>query len=106
LTLSSGTLAPVFAAATTSYTAQVANGISSITVTPTRAEGTATIKVNGSSVTSGSASGAIALAVGANIITVLVTAGDGSTTRSYSITITRGSAAGSASKTYLPVVLR
>ncbi|WP_171056436.1 cadherin-like beta sandwich domain-containing protein, partial [Paenibacillus sinopodophylli] len=35
LSLSSGTLSPLFASGTTSYTASVANGVSSITATPT-----------------------------------------------------------------------
>jgi small neutral amino acid transporter SnatA (MarC family) len=45
--------------------------------------------VNGTIVTSGSASGAIPLNVGPNTITVLVTAQDGTTTQSYTITVTR-----------------
>ncbi len=89
LVLSSGTLSPVFAAATTSYTASVPNATASLTVTPTVADGTATAKVNGVSVISGSASAAIALSVGANTITTLVTAQDGTTTKTYTLVITR-----------------
>ncbi|PWK13487.1 cadherin-like beta sandwich domain-containing protein [Tumebacillus permanentifrigoris] len=88
LTLSAGTLSPAFAAGTTSYTASVGNGVSSVAVTPTVADSTATVKVNGSAATSGSAS-AIPLNVGSNTITVLVTAQDGSTTKSYTVTVTR-----------------
>ena len=94
LTLSSGTLSPTFAAGTTSYTASVANGVSSITVTPTREQDNATIQVRvnaGSytSVTSGTASGSLSLNVGSNTIDVLVTAQDGVTTKTYTSTVTR-----------------
>ncbi|NOU87364.1 hypothetical protein GC102_16460, partial [Paenibacillus sp. LMG 31460] len=70
LTLSSGSLSPGFASGTTSYTASVTNSVYDITVTPTVADSTATVKVNGTSVTSGSASGAISLNAGSNPITV------------------------------------
>ncbi len=89
LTVSQGTLTPTFAAATTSYTDSVASGISSVTVTPTVADATATVTVNGMTVTSGSASQSIPLSVGENTITVIVTAQDGSTTRTYTVTVTR-----------------
>ncbi|MEI6607006.1 MAG: cadherin-like beta sandwich domain-containing protein, partial [Verrucomicrobiota bacterium] len=88
LAISTGTLSPTFAAATTSYTASVPNATTSITVTPTVTDATATLKVNGMTVVSGAASGAITLTVGNNPITVLVTAQDGSTT-SYTITVNR-----------------
>jgi len=89
LSLSSGTLAPVFAAGITSYTASVSNATTSITVTPTVADGGASVTVNGVATTSGNASGAIALAVGTNTITTVVTAADGATTRTYTVTVTR-----------------
>jgi gliding motility-associated-like protein len=87
--ISRGTLTPAFAPATTSYTASVANGVTSMTVTPTAADVTATITVNGATVASGTASGAIELAVGSNAITTLVTAQDGTTTKTYNLTVTR-----------------
>jgi len=89
LTINSGTLSPVFVAGTVSYTASVTNATASITVTPTVNNPNATVKVNGVTVSSGAASAAIPLALGANTITVLVTALDGVTTKSYTITITR-----------------
>ena len=89
LALSSGTLSPVFAASTTSYTASVANSVSSITVTPTASEANATVTVNGTAVTSGSASGSIALSVGSNTITTVVTAPDGTTQQTYTTEVTR-----------------
>jgi gliding motility-associated-like protein len=92
LALSTGTISPAFAAATTAYTASVSNATTSLTLTPTVADANATIKVNGTTVTSGSASGAIPLTVGSNIITTVVTAQDGITKQTYTITVTRGAA--------------
>jgi len=89
LTLSEGALAPGFASMTTAYTAQVANSITSMTVTPTATHSNATIKVNNVIEESGSPSASISLAVGANTITTEVTAEDGSTTKTYTLTVTR-----------------
>ncbi len=83
-----------FAAATTAYTASVANARTHVKLTPTVSDSNATVAVrkgsagNLAAVTSGSASAAIALAVGSNAITVRVTAQD-STTKDYTVTITR-----------------
>jgi hypothetical protein len=89
LAISSGTFTPPFASGTTSYTSSVANNISSITVRPTVNESHATIKVNGTSIASGSSSKAISLRVGANTINIVVTAQDGITTDTYTVTVTR-----------------
>ncbi len=89
LTLSAGTLSPAFAGGTLNYTASVANSTSSITITPTAADINATIKVNGTTVSSGTASGAIALSVGPNAISVAVTAQNGAATATYTVTVTR-----------------
>ena len=62
-------------------------GINTITVLVTAQDGTTTS--NGTAVASGSASGAIALAVCNNTITVLVTAQDGTTKSTYAITVMR-----------------
>ena len=88
------TLTPsTFAATTTSYTASVANSVTHVKLTPTVSDSGATVKVGvGTSltaVTSGSASGAIALSVGANAIKAVVTAQDGTTTKTYTVTVTR-----------------
>ena len=101
LGLSNGTLNPPFAAGTTTYNANVTNNITSITVTPTASDTSATIKANGATVTSGSESGTINLSVGANTINVVVTAGDGTTTKTYTITAIRD-----AIEVYLPLVIR
>jgi hypothetical protein len=92
LTTTAGTLSPTFAAATTAYTASVSNATTSITVTPTVAEANATITVNGTAVASGAASGNITLTVGANVITTIVTAQDGTTLKTYTLTVTRATA--------------
>ncbi len=89
LTVSQGTLTPAFTTSTTSYIDSVANSAASMTVTPTVADATATITVNGTAVTSGSASQAINLNVGTNTITVVVTAQDGTTTKTYDIIVNR-----------------
>ena len=85
-----------FSAATTSYTASVANSITHVKLTPTKAHTGASIKVGKgtslSAVTSGSESTAIALDVGANAIKVEVTAEDGTTKRTYTVTVTRAGA--------------
>ncbi len=88
LSISQGTLYPDFTAAGTAYTATVANDAGALTVTPTTADGNATIAVNDAAVTSGSASGAIALNIGDNDFDIVVTAEDG-TKKTYSITVTR-----------------
>ena len=56
-TISSGTLTPAFASGTIGYTDVVNNSMSSVIVTPTVNQSHATIRVNGTTVTSGSASG-------------------------------------------------
>jgi gliding motility-associated-like protein len=99
--LGSGTLSPGFVQATISYTASVGNAVSSITVTPTLSDVNATVKVNGTLVSSGTASGAIALNVGSNTITTIATAQDGKTTKTYTITVTRAMAG--ANSLYEPV---
>lgn len=90
LVLSEGTLDPSFASATESYTASTGSAVSSLTVTPTRENAGATITVNGNPVISGEASAAIPLDFGSgNIITVVVTAQDLVTTKTYTVDVTR-----------------
>jgi hypothetical protein len=88
LTLSTGTLIPSFASGTINYAATLPFDVTSLTVTPTAAQAAATIKVNGTTVPSGTASGAIALNVGMNTITTDVTAQDG-TLKTYTINVKR-----------------
>ena len=88
LTISAGTL-PTFAAATTSYAVDVDNDVASVTLTPTTADTAAHVTVAGTAVTSATASGAITLNVGANAIAIVVTAQDGTATKTYTVTVTR-----------------
>jgi PKD repeat protein len=101
LSLSSGTLSPTFASGTTAYSSIVNSITSSITVTPTKADAGASIqaRVNGgtyATVTSGSASSALSLNFGTNTIDVKVTAEDGTTLKTYTITVTRITPPGNA----------
>jgi alpha-tubulin suppressor-like RCC1 family protein len=96
LTLNDGILSPTFATATTSYGATVPNATTSLTVTPTKSNPAASIevRVNGgafSNVASGFASGALALNVGTNIVDVRVTAANGTTARTYTVSVVRSS---------------
>ena len=77
-----------FAPGTTSYTAQVDNGVTQTTVTPTVNHTGASFVIKLGGVTD--ADGVVVLSVGSNVITVAVTAEDESTTRTYTVTVTRG----------------
>ena len=95
LSLSVGTLDPAFDTATASYTATVANGVSSITVTPTKSDANATLAYRDANDAElddadGNTPGRqAALRVGENTIKVRVTAEDATTTRTYTIVVTR-----------------
>jgi len=83
-----GTMAPVFAPATTSYTANLPDTTTTMTVTPTASDSAASIQVriNGGSysgVASGSASAPLPITIGVNTIDVKVTAADTTTTKIY-----------------------
>jgi len=83
-------LNPAFSSTQTVYATSVRKIITSITVTPTVADAPATVTVNGAALASGSASPPIALAIGNNTISVVVTAEDGATQSTYTIVVTRG----------------
>ncbi|HEY2580797.1 MAG TPA: cadherin-like beta sandwich domain-containing protein [Mucilaginibacter sp.] len=89
LSFSSGNLSPLFSTGATNYLVNVANSVSNITATPVLSDPTATVTVNGTVVASGSASASLPLVIGDNIITTTVTAQDGVTTSSYTVTINR-----------------
>ncbi len=92
LSVSAGSISPAFSSTTYAYTVSVASGVTSTTVTPTVNHSAATVTVNGTTVASGSPSGSIPLNVGANTITVRVTAENGAATQDYTVTVTRQSA--------------
>jgi uncharacterized repeat protein (TIGR02543 family) len=88
LSLSSGTLSPAFASGTTSYTASVASSVSTgFAITPTKNESVATtVQYLGATGTTAFAGN---LSFGTNIIRTVVTAQDGTTTSTYTVTVTR-----------------
>ena len=92
-------LDPAFDPDTHAYTATVTHRIDSITVTPTAAGGAvatlAHVDANGAPVDDADANAPghqADLAVGENAIRIKVTAGDGSTTATYTVTVTRQAA--------------
>ena len=89
LSLSGITLDPTFSAEVTSYTAdaELASSVSTTTVTAvtTDEDATAVIKINDVE----DADGAVDLVPGYNVIAVVVTAQDGRTTRTYTVTVLR-----------------
>ncbi len=84
LTVSEGSLSPVFSVDTTDYTVTVSNGTTSIIVTGTTSDSLATVSSN-----SGVAQ---ALNVGENTIVISVSTGFG-TPKEYTVTVTREEAA-------------
>ncbi len=89
VSLGTGSLSPSFSKATTDYIATVPFATSEVTLTPIKDHPGAMIKVNGTTVTSGTASGNISLPVGNSTITIAVTAEDTITTKTYSVVVTR-----------------
>jgi hypothetical protein len=89
LSLNAGALIPAFASGTASYTAIVPYSATSISVTATASDPNAMISLNGAAGSVGGGSGVITLNVGTNTITVLVTAEDGMTKQTYTVTVTR-----------------
>jgi gliding motility-associated-like protein len=89
LTVSNGTLSPAFATATTSYSDNVANTVSSIAFRATTTDHLATETINGTTVPEGTVSSYFPLNVGVNNISVVATAQDGVSTETYTIAVTR-----------------
>ena len=87
-----------FASTSTSYTADVANGVTSITIVPARSDsGAAVAYLDASDAALADADGGtggfqVALGVGDNTIKVKVTAADTSTTETYTLVVTRAGA--------------
>ena len=93
------TLTPTFASGTATYTASVANAVDEVTVTPTTTDTNATPEfLNASDATLADADGVanghqVALAVGDTVFKVQVTAEDGTTTETYTVTVNRAAQA-------------
>ena len=97
LTLSSGTLAPAFDPqrwGDVTYTATVANSVTSVTFTPTASDENATITFKGAEVASGTASSAVSLVPGPNYFQVRVAAEYGAYWRTYNLNVIRAGPAG------------
>jgi RHS repeat-associated protein len=102
LTASAGTLAPAFTSSRTSYADTLDYGTTSITVTATVYQSQATLTINGTPVPSGQPSQTISLNVGSNIIKVVVTAQNGTTTKIYTLNAKVKAPVIKVSPTYIP----
>jgi hypothetical protein len=91
LTINTASLVPAYNASITNYSASVAATVEAVTITPVVAQSGATVTVAGIPVSSGSASAPITLNPGTNMISTVVTAGNGLTKKSYTVEITRTS---------------
>ena len=89
LALSAGPLSPGFDPGTTSYAVSAPNANATTTVTATLADATSTLTINGQAVASGQVFGPLPLNVGANAVTLVVTAAGGAASKTYSVTVTR-----------------
>ncbi|MEP4078026.1 cadherin-like beta sandwich domain-containing protein [Haloferula sp.] len=89
LEVSDGFLSPAFAPLAENYDLDLPNSVSSITLTPTLADENASLEINGSGFPSGLETSPFPLSAGLNIITLVVTAEDGTTTRTYTINAIR-----------------
>ena len=78
LSLSSGTLSPAFDPAVLAYSASVGSDTNAVTVAAGTFPGATAVITGGSN-----------LVVGSNVITITVTAGDGTTVKTYTVTVDR-----------------
>lgn len=86
LRLGALTLSPTFDAATTTYTAATTNASNTITAIANDAGADVEITVGDEEIANGTAA---EWATGANTVTIRVTAEDGSTTKTYTVTVTK-----------------
>lgn len=89
LTVSEGTLSPAFEASQTSYTVSVDNSVSQITIGGIANHSQAFVTGN---------TGSKELAIGLNVFNIVVTAEDGTTQQTYSVTVTRATPSGIANE--------
>ena len=88
-------LTPAFAADMHTYAASVGNAVAEVTLTPTKGDagaGVAYLDADGNRLDDADTNKGefqVALAAGANVITVRVTSADGDTTLDYTVTVTR-----------------
>lgn len=86
LTIGSLTLTPAFAAGTTTYTASTTNATNTITAVPADASASIQVLVGDQEIDNGTAA---TWAEGANTVKINVTAADGTTTKTYTVTVTK-----------------
>lgn len=102
LSISPGSLDQTFQSNQASYTTTLGYPVASVQVTPITGDDGASLTVNGVATKSGAPSTPVALPEGENtLITVKVTAADGTTTQSYSIDVAREQAASFAQQAYI-----
>lgn len=91
LVLSHGALDSAFRTSDTSYAVILPDTVASLTLTPTAAAASSVIRLNGTTVVaSGSPTAALAMAVGKTTVTLVVTAQDGTTKKTYTFDFYRG----------------
>ncbi len=86
LKIGSLTLDPAFTSETTTYTTTTSNATNTITATPADAKAAIEVKVGEAEVDNGSAA---TWQEGSNTVTIKVTAADGKTTKTYTVTVTK-----------------
>jgi len=86
LKIGSLTLSPAFASETTTYTTSTTNATNTVTATPADAKAAIEVKVGETEVDNGSAA---TWQEGSNTVTIKVTAADGKTTKTYTVTVTK-----------------
>ena len=82
-------LTPTFAASTTSYTAATTDATNTVTAQPADAGASVVVELNGAIVPNGSAVTWSSANSGVNTLTVTVTAEDGTTQKTYTVTVTK-----------------
>ena len=88
-----GTGVTGFTAGTTSYTHNVETSVTQVTVAATASDSNASVEYSPADADTGTEGHQVDLSAGKNTVTVTVTAEDGTTTRIYTITITRAAPA-------------
>jgi|CXWL01.1.fsa_nt_gi hypothetical protein len=90
LTVSPGTLNPVFAAVTEDYTVDVLSSVGSIAITSTLDDANATMTVNGQAATSGQVRSVALNGPGSNTRVDIVVTAQNNTSKTYTILVNRG----------------
>lgn len=102
LSISPGSLDQIFQSNQSTYTTTLGYPVASVQVTPITGDDGASLTVNGVATKSGAPSTPVALPEGeSTLITVKVTAADGTTTQTYSIDVAREQAASFAQQAYI-----